>query len=456
MKSDAANLPRKPGVYFFIDEKGGIIYIGKATNLKNRVLSYFHASYSANRPIEMMMHKVADIKTQETDSVLEALILESNLIKKYQPKYNIDLKDDKSFSYFAITGEKFPRILILRATDIDLENLKTNNYKLKAIFGPYTSKKQILIALKIIRKIFPFHSNKQETEKGCLDYQIGLCPGPYEGSISRADYLKNIRGIGMILTGKKKSLIKKLQKEMKGFAKNHEFEKAAELRNKIFALQHINDVALINKDFVEKSSVIKHQPLRIEAYDISNISGTSAVGSMVVFTNEKPDKSQYRKFKIKTFSGSDDVGMMKEILLRRFKHSDPHLSRFHRDILSLEERGRQGKNFSWPMPDLILLDGGLGHLNMAEKLLHQELGFNACPVKFTEGGAKQFNGVKIVAVAKGPTRKKLEIRISRSEKTEEGIREILNDRNLIKQIMDEAHRFAITFHRKLRRRNALK
>jgi len=295
------------------------------------------------------------------------------------------------------------------------KKLEARSYKLKAIYGPYTSKKQMEIALKIIRKIFPFHSNKQETEKGCLDFQIGLCPGPYAGAISKEEYKKNIRGIRMILEGKKKSLVRRLEIEMREFAKKNEFEKATELRNKIFALKHIRDIALISKDFenVETRLIASLPSVRIEAYDISNISGTTSDLSMVVFANGHPDKSQYRKFKIKTVESSDDVGMMREVLLRRFKND-------------------------WPMPDLVLLDGGVGHLNMAEKLLYKELGLD----------------VKIAAVAKGPTRKKLLVHGSEFIENAE-IKNILNDKNLLKQVMDEAHRFAITFHRKLRRKNAL-
>ena len=401
-----------------MDKNRKIIYIGKATNLRSRVRSYFQGQDERGERIFSMVRQVEDIKTQQTDSVLEALILESNLIKKYQPKYNIDLKDDKSFSYFVITKEEYPRALIFRATEIDFKNLKTTNYKLKTIYGPYTSRKQMEIALKIIRKIFPFHSNNQKTEKGCLDYQIGLCPGPYVGAISKEEYKKNILRIKMILEGKMKKLVTSLEKEMNSEAKKNEFEKAAELRNKLFALNHIKDIALISKEFTGEESGIRNQELvkmRIEAYDISNISGTNAVGSMVVFDNSGPDKSQYRKFRIKTVESSNDVGMMKEVLLRRF-HND------------------------WPMPDIIFLDGGIGHLNMAKKLLQRELGLD----------------VAIAAVAKGPSRKNVKVQISNDKsisnvQISNKIKKILADKNLIKSIMDEAHRFAITYHKKLRK-----
>jgi excinuclease ABC subunit C len=414
LQSKIAQLPQEPGVYFFRDQKGKILYIGKATSLRSRVQSYFRGEQSRGPWITRMVAQVADITFLQTDSVLEALILEANLIKKYLPKYNTMGKDDKSAAYFAITKEDFPKVLILRKTDLDFENLEASSYKLKAIFGPYASKHQMQIALKIIRRIFPFHAGKQKTEKGCLDFQLGFCPGPYAGAISKEDYKKNIRGIRMILEGKKKRLVTALEKEMKAAAKRSEFEKAAAVRNRIFALRHIQDVSLIAKEFEPALAEKKAAAIRVEAYDISNISGTSAVGSMVVFKNGQPDKSQYRKFKIKTVSGSNDVAMMREVLLRRFKND-------------------------WPMPDLALLDGGIGHLNMAEKLVRQELGL----------------AVVLAAVAKGPMRKKLELHIVDAGKAAKDIQEILDDKNLLKHVMDEAHRFAIAYHRKLRRKNAI-
>lgn len=473
--------PQAPGVYFFlsaaksasggrVSKSGEILYIGKATNLRSRVQSYFRnvipseaeefqdpstsLRYAQDdtkkyyRPIEQMMHKVADVAFEQTDSVLEALILESNLIKKHQPKYNVDLKDDKSFAYFAITQEEFPRVVILRETDINKitksksqisNKLQITNYKLQntekrfryadlsvdKFFGPYVSKYQMEIALKIIRRIFPFHSSKAKTEKGCLDFQLGRCPGPYAGAISKEDYKKNIRGIKMILEGKKKRLITTLEKEMKEAAQKNEFEKAAELRNKVFALNHIRDIALIARDDENfqipisnfhtntKSQIKNSRPLRIEAYDISNTSGKQAVGSMVVFAGKNPDKSQYRKFKIKSVEGPDDVAMMREVLERRIGND-------------------------WPKPDLVLLDGGQGHLNAIAKL-------------FEENNFE----VDLVAVAKGVERKNLDLRFSNLEKIKSETKKILEDKNFVKYIMDEAHRFAIGYHRKLRRKHTL-
>lgn len=411
------NFPIAPGVYFFYGFKKEIIYIGKATNLRSRVQSYFRDSDGRGERIAVMVAQATDVQFQRTDSVLEALILESNLIKKHQPKYNILEKDDKSFSYFAITQEKFPKILILRKTEIDkILNVKQSaidgiRIQKFGIYGPYVSKNQMEIALKIIRKIFPFHSNRQKTEKGCLDFQLGRCPGPYVGAISQEDYAKNIAGIKMILAGKKQRLLIGLKREMLDAAQENEFEKAAEIRNKIFALEHIRDVALISKNMEEWS--IADSPvsdLRIEAYDISNIGGQQAVGSMVVFAGENPNKNEYRKFKIKNVTGSDDVAMLKEVLTRRIR------------------------NNNWLRPDIVLLDGGSGHLNMAKKLF-ESLNFI----------------VPLVAIAKGVDRKGVDVRKANFHSLiDEKIYNLLENKNLIKRIMDEAHRFAISFHRKKR------
>jgi excinuclease ABC subunit C len=412
--SKIKSFPKSPGVYEFRDKQGKILYIGKATSLKDRVGSYFLKNAHIDRPnIGPMISQIAEIKIHKTDSVLEALILESNLIKKHQPKYNVMTKDDKSFGYFVVTKEKFPRVVILWKTEL-------GKVPAKKIYGPYLSKHQMNVALKLIRRIFPFHSNKQQTENGCLDFQIGKCPGPHAGAINRVDYLKNIHGIEMILQGKKKNLLVELKKQMKEFAKNNEFEKAAEARNRIFALEHIRDVALIaNGDRISTLEIESPNKLRIEAYDISNIGGDYAVGSMVVFTSGKADKNEYRKFKIKTIFGIDDVGMMKEVLTRRFRNN-------------------------WQKPDLILLDGGKGHLNMAQGVLN-DLRLD----------------IPVSAVAKGPTRKKLDVYqskflltyLGRNEEIRKKYNSILSDNKIIERIRNEAHRFAISYHKKLRSKN---
>ncbi len=404
------SLPSSPGVYIFKNKDGEILYVGKAASLKDRVGSYFQGRSGYARPIEMFIDQVIVIDTKKTDTVLEAYILEQGLIKKLQPKYNAMGKDGKSFCYVAVTKEDFPKFIILWETDLEKDKAgDKNGEKYSKIYGPYISKRNIEISLKILRKIFPYHSKPQKTEKGCLDFQIGLCPGPYAGEISRKDYLKNIRGIRMILEGKKKSLISKMKKEMEASSHKNEFEKAAESRNQIFSLQHIQDIALISDD---KRSIADgtDKRIRIEGYDISNISGTHATGSMVVFDNStgelKSDKNEYRKFRIRTVKGANDVGAMEEVLLRRLKNN-------------------------WPRPNLIILDGGAGHLNMARRVLrsfHLE--------------------IPLLAVAKGPDRRNFDLRSYGT------VPEI--SKNTIEQVRDEAHRFAISYHKKLRKYSSLK
>ena len=425
--------------------------MGKAGSLKDRVGSYFSPSPVLRtsspasgrggygiRPIEIFISEVKDLEIRKTDTVLEAYILEQELIKKLQPKYNVDGKDDKSFCYVVVTREDYPRFVMLRKTDLDSikkskiknpmptgrqenDNSKFKNLKFSKIYGPYTSRHQIEAALKILRKIFPYHSRKEKTEKGCLDYQIGLCPGPYDEAISKRDYQKNIKAIQMILEGKKKSLINKIKKEMQEYSDKNEFEKAAEVRNKIFTLRHVQDIALISSrdekpeirnpksETISNYQNTKFKTFRIEGYDISNISGKYAVGSMVVFDNSegniKPNKSQYRKFRIKTIEGANDVGAMEEIISRRLKNN-------------------------WPKPDLVILDGGKGHLNAIRRIIrnyHLE--------------------IPLIAVAKGPTRKKLDIY---SFGTIPGI-----SKNIVEQVRNEAHRFAIKYHRNIRKKLSL-
>lgn len=399
LKKIISSLPKSPGIYKYYDGRGRLIYIGKATFLRDRVRSYF--SGFKDGKTQKMVSEIKKIKFQKTDTVLEALILESKLIKKNQPKYNIKAKDDKSFSYFLLTkNEEFPRFLIVRETDLQ-------KYEAEKTYGPYASKKQMEVALKIIRKIFPFHSIKQKTEKRCFDFQIGLCPGPYENRISKKNYLKNIAGIKMILEGKKRSLIRKMEKEMLDFSKKQEYEKAKEIRNQLFSLKHILDFNLIEReedDIKKEKNIVK-----IEAYDISNISGEFAVGSLVVFKNNQPDKKNYRIFKIKTIKGVNDLKMMKEVLKRRFERKE------------------------WTYPDLMILDGGQAHLNMALNLTKK------LKIKMA-----------FLAVAKGPTRKKIDKYLNKETNS---FPEVISNDKLLEKIREEAHRFAIKHHRKLRAKN---
>lgn len=403
IKPDALKkFPTSSGVYLFKDEGGTILYIGKATNLRSRVSSYFTGRDSRGERIFRMVEQADDVTFRQTDSVLEALILEANLIRKHRPKYNVDLKDDKSFSYFIVTKEPFPRIVIDHQTNLP-------KYQAKRVYGPYVSRRHMEIVLKILRRIFPFHASVQKTEKGCLYSQIGLCPGPYAGAIDRKGYAKNILGIEYVLRGQKRRLVSSLKKQMETASKKEDFELAADLRSKVTALEHIRDIALLSREDGSEANV--HKTTRIEGYDISNISGEYAVGSMVVFTDGKPDKSQYRKFKIRTVEGSNDVAMMREVLARRIAHSE------------------------WPFPDLILLDGGKGHLNAIRQLFHE--------LNVT---------VPLAGLAKGPTRKKLDLYVTNRSQAPSAI---LADIGLLEKVRDESHRFAIRYHRKVRSKGFL-
>lgn len=390
-------LPDSPGVYFMKDAQGRLLYVGKAGSLKRRVSSYFLRPHDSR--IQKMVSEIRAIDYEETDTALEALILESRLIKKHQPPFNVKEKDGKSFLYVEITKDKFPRVILVRGKDLALSGAEG--------FGPFTSASSIREALRIIRKIFPWSIHSAEKigtyKRPCFDYEVGLCPGTCIGVVSRTEYLKNIRNIKLFFDGKKRQIMRELEKEMKQAAKNLEFENAEKLKRQIFALQHIRDVALISDSEInlEAGSYKLKAPYRIEGYDISNISGTSAVGSMVVFENGVPNKSEYRKFKIRTFDASNDAGMMREVLRRRFHNS-------------------------WPLPQVILIDGGAPQVNVAHKVL-----------------AEFSLQIPIVGIAKGPERKKNEF----IGTIPAGVTPI----TLIR-VRDEAHRFAISYHKQVRKR----
>ncbi|KKQ17972.1 MAG: Excinuclease ABC, C subunit domain protein [Berkelbacteria bacterium GW2011_GWB1_38_5] len=390
--SKIKKFPEVPGIYIMRDEKQTPLYIGKASSLRHRVLSYFQRPQETR--LEKMLEQVKVIEIQKTDSVIEALFSESNLIKKYKPKYNIKLKDDKTFLGIFITKEDWPRVMPARLT----QKLPEGEF-----FGPFPSSGQVREALQILRKIFPFRAScKPMSGKACFEYHLGMCPGVCAGKVDQKDYQRTVKQIRLFLQGHKKEVIRDVEKQMKELAKNLEFEKAAKLRDTVFALRHIQDVALIAEDDLKHPEDV---PERIEAYDISNISGAFAVGSMVVFSEGLIDKAQYRKFKIKTVSGANDIAMLSEIFRRRFEHSE------------------------WPNPNLILVDGGKGQVNGAKEVLKD----------------KKLE-IPVVGIAKGPKRDKDEI--IADEK-------LSVDKKLLLRIRDEAHRFAISYYR-LRHQKSLK
>lgn len=425
MKSQALkklNLPDKPGVYRFM--KGSeILYIGKATSLKDRVRSYFGPDLIKTRGMLLvdMVARAETVKYVETDNVLEALILEANEIKKHKPYYNTKEKDDKSFNYVCITDDELPKVITKRGKDLD-----KNKYK--KVFGPFTSGMQLREALKIIRKVFPFVDEKTKNHYEFYR-QLNLAPNLEK----KKEYLNNIKHIILFFEGKKKSIINSLKKEMNAFAKAREFEKAGEVKRQIFAIQHINDIALIKGENYEfTSQKVLGSPLdyarpdyfdkqiqnfRVEAYDIAHMGGKNMVGVMVVVENGEVNKSEYKKFKIRTQDGANDTGALAEVLERRLAHNE------------------------WTMPSLIVVDGGKAQINVAEKILNKY-------------GIK----IPVVSVLKDEKHKPKDIFLSPRQELK-GVQGFDFKKKYEREILlanSEAHRFAINYHKNMRNKNFLK
>ena len=545
-------VPEQPGCYIYYDKEGEIIYVGKAKNLKRRVYSYFHKQHDSVKT-RVLVSQIEKLEYIITDSEAESLILESHLIKKHKPKYNILLKDDKKYPYFLITDEDFPRIQIVRKKNINPDRGR--------FYGPYTDIRAMHATLDFLKKIFPLKQCKQPkfSNRPCLYYHIGKCLAPCQGKVTPEEYKKLINQVELFLSGKQSELLKQIQAQMQAYSENEQFEKAAKMRDSYLDLQKtlerqkvvyentklnedvlaviyedgilaivimmiregrlidkkdftyfvdnidkteyfetffrdyytnlklefpdkivskdleavgektlyedwlkilsgkkivinygrgrgkynelyelalknaknllenakLKKMAQIRDDFNEVGAYLKEKlklsnfPNRIECYDISHIQGTNTVASMVVFQNGLPKKTAYRKFKIRMTEGKpDDFLSMKEVLSRR-------LSRLG--------------NTKWEKPDLIIIDGGKGQLSSVMQIV-SDMG-----IIVGEGG------IDFVSLAK----REEEVFLPSQSKS------ILLPRNsnalyLIQRIRDEAHRFAITFHRDLRSKAALK
>lgn len=317
LKDKIKNISDGPGVYRFLDKKKNILYIGRASSLKKRLSQYFQKNIEAR--ISEMVSQAHDIKYQETDTILDSVVLEANLIKKYWPKYNVKDKDNRSFVYVVISKqEDFPKLIIVRGSD-----LKKIPQQSAYIFGPYQAQGLIKNALRIIRRIFPYSTCRISSGQPCFDYQIGLCPGACVDKISIKDYQKNIKNIIWLLSGKKKKLMTRLLKENKEQARS---------------LRHLQDVSLITNEDSVLGGVS-----RIEGYDISHLTGREPYGAMVVFSGGFPDKAEYRLFKIKNSPVGDDPRALQEVLERRLKHSE------------------------WVLPDMMMIDGGKPQIDFIDK-----------------------------------------------------------------------------------------
>ncbi|MCA9365275.1 GIY-YIG nuclease family protein [Candidatus Kaiserbacteria bacterium] len=396
-------LPDTAGVYFFIGPSKEILYIGKATSLRNRIRSYFTTDINEKRSelIAKMVSESRKVEWTVTDSTLEALILETNLIRTHKPTYNTRSKDDKSYNHLIITNEDWPRVLVVRGKDL-VE--KFNEEEILYQFGPFTSGVLFKEALKIIRKLFKFYDTKKPigTEKsrvirGQIDFnrQIGLYPNEQD----IVSYNKTIRHIRLFFEGKKHQVIKELHKDMMRLAKKQEFELAETFKRKIYALEHIQDISLIRDD----TKIYRDtNNLRIEAYDVAHHAGKDMVGVMVVIEGGEPAKSEYKKFKIKTVNKANDTAALKEILERRLLHTE------------------------WPYPQIIVVDGSTAQKNVAENVLKK-------------------NGVVIpvVAVVKDEKHRPQKLIATKS------LKEKYKDYILLANA--ESHRFAVTYHRSKRK-----
>lgn len=397
-------LPDAPGIYLFYNKNKKLVYVGKATSLMHRVRSYFSGKKTP-RPIEEMIHEVYSIKHIITDSVLEAIILEANYIKKFQPLYNVLGKDDKSWNYIVVTKDTFPQVHTIRQHDMEQETNKKYLYT----FGPYPGL-NTRVALKILRRIFYFSSCKPQTGKPCLYRQMNQCLGVCTGEIVPRDYRASvIRPLTLFLQGNKKRVIQTFERRMRDASKVKLYEEAAHIRDQLKALYRIQDVALLNETFYT-DVFATDTPLvrRIEGYDISNLGSADKVASMVVFDGSGPLKSEYRKFNIKTVVGQSDVDSLVEVFERRLKRTD------------------------WQMPDVFLIDGGRPQVNTVKKIFE-----------------KYAIQLPLVGIAKGPARKRNDFLLGTKEPW--FIQWVTGHQTLLIRVRDEAHRFAITFNRSKRR-----
>ncbi len=446
VKDKVENAPLNPGTYIYRNEKGDVLYVGKAVNLRNRTRQYFQNFERLDPKIAALVVKIRDVEYVTTDSEVEALILETNLIKKYRPKYNRLMKDDKNYIYVMIPkGTDFPKVELVRE-----KKIKNADY-----YGPYPNTMPIRRTLRRMRHIFPYRTCKRQIEeveengkkviktsdpKPCLYFYLGLCNAPCAGNIAKTEYMKWINDIRKFFRGEKSQIVEELKTEMQDHSKNMEFEKAAIVRDKINDIQYVTQTIRIDRDDDEvtlkyekeqrRSKALEEliakldmenlglvENFKIETYDISNIQGTNATASMVVMVDGKIEKSLYRKFKIKTKSTPDDFEMMREVFQRRFK------------------RKGKDKDESFDFyPHLIIVDGGKGQLSAAYHVL-QDLSVDIPIV----GLAKREEEIFKISEVSG----ELEFKRIKLSRRSEAL-------YMVQNIRDEAHRFALGYHRKLR------
>lgn len=428
LEAKLKELPKTPGVYFHKDANGEIIYVGKAASLRNRVRQYFQASRNRDPKTELLVGEIADTDWQVVDSEVEALFLEAEMIRRYMPRYNILLRDDKSMTYVRINfKDTYPNITFTRRPLDDGADY----------YGPYLSASALKKALKYLRRAFPYSTHVTLPKRACLQYHLGICPGPETGGLDEKEYKTNLKRLIRVLKGQRKSLINELEKDMKSYSKQAEFEKAAATRNQLFALKNLGQQVIfsdkefqdISKDhaLVELTKLLglTKPPRRIEGYDISHMSGTDTVASMVVFTNGASDKASYRKFKSR-LPGNDDFAHMREAMTRRFS----------------ERNIKQ-----WGMPDMLLIDGGKGQLEAALSVLRERA--IQLPVI---GLAKKYEEIVVRndwPYTKLDAEQVLKLRGFSRLSEDFTLVDLPNNSNIVKllqRVRDESHRFAVSYH----------
>ncbi len=403
-RGSVSKLPAAVGVYALAG-KNSILYIGKAVNVKKRVQSHLARR---NYKDGLFADEVSRVGYILTDSEIEALLLEAELIKRLKPKYNTVWRDDKNFFYVGISREQCPRVFLTHQTD-DKEKVR--------YIGPFVEGKALKKTLRFLRKIFPYYTVRKHPPRPCTWCHLGLCPGPEP---DKKAYQQNINNLTAVLKGRRSSVIKKLRKEMAASSRKQEYEMASSLRDRIASLESVMANAHIIEEKKEqtldwkkterelrKIFRLKKKIERMEGYDVSNIQGQKATGSMVTFEKGEPNKDLYRKFRIRMEARPNDTAMIKEVLRRRLNHRE------------------------WKLPEIILIDGGKAQLNAAVEV---------------RDSLPRAQKLKIAALAKRNNDLYLEGR-RKSLALEELPRGIFN---LILRLRDEAHRFALAYHKKLR------
>jgi len=437
IKLQYPKIPKNPGVYFFKNAHGKILYIGKAANLRARLKSYFVKNQTSLKT-KSLITEAKNLDWKVLNSEVEALIHEAELIKKYLPKYNVLMRDDKQYFYVGFSKKKFPKIFITHQPSHKPYGVR----RTAEFIGPFTEGGALRSVLKTLRRVFPYCTCKNPHKRLCLNARIGRCFGfcCVEGATGETEkYKKNISSIKKILSGKNKSLARELKKEMRQLSDARKYEEAGKIRDQIMALEKVfKHREAIKQDLPAEfakalralESILGISYInRIEAYDIANIHGRFAYGSMAVFADGKIQKNAYRLFKIKSVRGSNDTAMFREVIFRRLKHNE------------------------WPCPEIILVDGGKPQLNAAISSAHSI--FSRLTRQAGSDASQKSNGLRFIALTKN--KKHIGDHIFIGGETPPIPLSRLPEplKNLILMLDSEAHRFAISHYRKLHRKHLL-